>query len=76
MKPRVIDWDGTRIPEELKKLPPCRYAIESIDQPSPLSEAEEKAILAGLDELGRGIPLTDVVREIRGGHQARRPIER
>ena len=62
MKPRVID----------------RYAIESIDQPSPPSEAEEKGILAGLDELdtGRGIPLTEVVREIRGGHQARRPIER
>ncbi len=68
MKPRVIDWDGMGIPEELKKLPPGRYAIESIDQPSPLSEAEEKGILAGLDELdaGKGIPLADVVREIRG----------
>ena len=39
------------------------YAIESIDQFSPLTESEESGILAGLEELdvGEGIPLTDVV---------------
>jgi len=72
MKPRVIDWDGSRIPEELKKLPPGQYAIEPVDQP-PLSEVEEKGILTALEELdaGRGIPLADVVREIRGGPSGR-----
>ena len=69
MKPKVIDWDGSHIPEELRRLPPGRYAVEPIDQPSPLTPEEEAGILAGLDQLdaGGGIPLADVVREIRSG---------
>jgi hypothetical protein len=65
---KVIEWDGSRVPEELRKLPPGRYAIESIDEVPPLTEAEEAGLLAALDELdaGKGIPLADVVREIRG----------
>lgn len=67
MGPKVIDWDGRHIPEELQKLPPGRYAIESIDQVPPLTDTEEAGILAGLDALdaGKGIPLADVIREIR-----------
>lgn len=67
MGPKVIEWDGSHIPEELKRLPPGRYAIESVDQVATLTEEEEAGILAGLNELdaGRGIPLADVVREIR-----------
>jgi hypothetical protein len=73
MKPRVIHWDGSRIPEELRELPPGRYAVEPIDNPSPLTADEEAGILAGLDRLdaGRGIPLADVVREIRSGSSRR-----
>ncbi|MGH7774298.1 MAG: hypothetical protein ACREQA_18895 [Candidatus Binatia bacterium] len=69
MGPKVIEWDGSHIPEELKRLPPGRYAIESVDQVATLTEEEEAGILAGLNELdaGRGIPLADVVREIRSG---------
>ena len=69
MELKIIHWDGSHIPEELRKLPPGRYAVEPIDEPTPLTEGEETGILAGLDELdaGRGIPLADVVREIRGG---------
>jgi hypothetical protein len=69
MEPKVIDWDGSHVPESLRSLPPGRYAIEPVDQLGPLSEDEERGILAGLDELdgGRGIPLADVVREIRNG---------
>ena len=67
MGPKVIEWDGSHIPEELKRLPPGRYAIESVDQAATLTEEEEAGILAGLNELdaGRGIALADVVREIR-----------
>ncbi len=66
--PRVIRWDGTHVPEELRNLPPGRYAIEPIDDAPALSDEEEGGILTALDELdvGRGFPLGDVVRDIRG----------
>ena len=69
MDVKVIDWDGTCIPDALRDLPPGRYAIASVDAPIALTEAEETGISRGLDELdaGRGMPLADVVREIRGG---------
>ncbi|MFQ5895810.1 MAG: hypothetical protein ACE5JJ_08370, partial [Nitrospinota bacterium] len=73
MEPKTINWDGTHLPTELKKLPPGRYAIEPLDRAEPLTEEEEGGILAALDELdaGRGIPLADVVREVRGSSPGR-----
>lgn len=64
---KVIRWDGTHIPDELRQLPPGRYAVESVDDIPQLTEEEERGILAALDELdgGGGRPLSDVVREIR-----------
>jgi predicted transcriptional regulator len=69
MGPKVIKWDGSHVPDELRGLPPGRYAIESVDQVEMLTEEEEAGILAGLTELdaGKGIPLSDVVREIIRG---------
>ena len=69
MEPKLIKWDGCHIPEELRSLPPGRYAIEPVDYPTALTEQEEMGILAALEELdaGKGIPLADVVREIRSG---------
>jgi hypothetical protein len=32
MEPKVIEWDGTHLPEALRKFPAGRYAIEPIDQ--------------------------------------------
>jgi hypothetical protein len=68
MEPKVIQWDGTHIPKELRELPPGRYAVEPVDRVPPLSAEEEEEILAALDELdaGRGTSLGDVLREIRG----------
>jgi predicted transcriptional regulator len=73
MGPKVIKWDGSHVPEELRSLPPGRYAIESVDQVGTLSEEEEAGILAGLADLdaGKGIPLSDVVREIIRGSTTR-----
>jgi hypothetical protein len=67
MGAKVIRWDGTHIPDELRQLPPGRYAVESVDDVPQLTEEEERGVLAALDELdgGRGRPLSDVVREIR-----------
>lgn len=69
MEPKVIEWDGSHIPAGLRELPPGRYAIESIDHPTPLTPEEEVGILTGLDQLdaGAGISLADVIREIRSG---------
>src|SRR2546427_5062967 len=71
MKPRVIDWDGSHLPEALRELPPGRYAVEPIDDLPPLTPEEDVGLRAALDQLdaGRGIPLADVVREIRRGSQ-------
>jgi hypothetical protein len=73
MEPKVIEWDGTHLPEALRKFPAGRYAIEPIDQLSPLTEEEESGIVEGLNELdaGRGIPLADVLREIRSSKKRR-----
>lgn len=73
MEPKVIDWDGNHIPEALQKLPPGRYAIEPVEEISPLTEEEEAGILASLGELdaGGGIPLADVIREILGVQSGR-----
>ena len=73
MGPKVIKWDGSHVPEELRGLPPGRYAIESVDQVGTLTEEEEDGILAGLTELdaGKGVPLSDVVREIIRGSTTR-----
>ena len=73
MKPKVIEWDGIHVPEALRELPPGRYAVEPIDNLPPLTPEEDTGIADGLDQLdaGRGIPLTDVLREVRGGQSRR-----
>jgi len=67
MSLNVIHWDGTHVPEELRKLPPGRYAIESVEQVPSLTDEEEQGIAAALTQLdaGKGIPLADAVNEIR-----------
>ena len=64
---KVIDWDGTHVPSELRKLPPGRYVVEPVDEISDLAPEEEEGILAALGQLdaGKGVPLNDVVRQIR-----------
>ncbi len=66
---KVITWDGSHVPEELKELPPGRYAVEPVDQAEALTAGEEEGILADLATLdaGGGIHLADVLREIRSG---------
>ena len=67
MQATVIEWDGTHVPEELRKLPPGRYIVEVMDDVEQLSPEEDAAVRLGLDELEAGeiLPLEDVVREIR-----------
>jgi hypothetical protein len=69
MGPNLIHWDGTHIPDGLRKLPPGSYAIESVEQVPSLTDEEERGIASALQELdaGKGISLSDVVNEIRRG---------
>ena len=51
MKPKVIEWDGTHIPQALRELPPGRYAVEPLDDLPPLTPDEDAGLLAGLGRL-------------------------
>jgi hypothetical protein len=64
----VIKWDGKHLPKELKCLPPGRYALEVVQDSTPLSDAEARGILKALRELdaGEGRTLSEVVSAIRG----------
>ena len=64
---KIITWDGSRLPDELRDLPPGRYAIVAIDEPLPLTDAEDAGIRAALNALdaGGGTPLADVTGQLR-----------
>ncbi len=69
MEPKVIEWDGSHVPEELRNLPPGRYAIESVDRVGILTEEEEAGVLSRLTELdaGKVITLADAIETIKRG---------
>ena len=66
MQATVIDWDGTRLPDELRGLPPGRYLVAPLDDHDALAPEEDAAVCLGLDELAAGevVPLGDVIQEI------------
>ena len=68
MRPRIIEWDGTHIPDELRQLPPGRYLVsDPYWDDDELTEEEEAGVLLAIEEIdaGQGIPLEDAIREIR-----------
>jgi hypothetical protein len=62
----VIEWDGTRLPDELRGLPPRRYPVAPVDDHDELTSEEDVAVRLGLDEMTAGevVPLDDVIQEI------------
>jgi hypothetical protein len=64
MAETVIEWDGTNVPPELRRLAPGRYIV-SPAQDGPLSPEEDAAVREGLDalEAGEVVTLEDVMRE-------------
>jgi predicted transcriptional regulator len=64
---RVIDWDGTHLPDALRSLPPGRYVLAALDVESELAPEEEAAVLKGLREMEAGDVATfdEVVEELR-----------
>lgn len=68
MQARVIEWDGTNLPKELRELPPGQYLLEAVDDVTDLTPEEEAGILLAMDQIeaGQGIPLEKAIRRIRG----------
>ena len=64
---RVLTWNGKTFPPELRKLPPGRYAVESLEDLPQLTAEEDAAVQAGLDSLerGEGIPAEEVHAGLR-----------
>lgn len=67
MRATLIDWDGTHVPEDLRKLPPGRYLVSDPYRDDEITEEEEAGVLLAIEEMEAGhvIPLEDVIREIR-----------
>jgi hypothetical protein len=53
----VIDWNGSDVPEALRRLPAGRYVVEPLDEPSELTPDEEEGLIQALESLraGRGL---------------------
>lgn len=66
MHATVIDWDGARLPDKLRELPPGRYVVAPLNDHDELTPEEDAAVRQGLDDLAAGkvVPLDEVIREI------------
>lgn len=66
MHATVIDWDGARLPDEMRGLPPRRYLLAPLNDDDALTSEEDVAVRLGLDEMAAGevVPLDDVIQEI------------
>lgn len=69
MQSRVIEWDGTHLPDELRELAPGRYFVGPVDDVLTLTSHEEAKILAGLDQLDAQQSVTHekVSRDVQSG---------
>jgi hypothetical protein len=51
---RVLHWNGTDLPEELRELPAGTYVVESVDKPPMLTSDEEQGLADALASLRAG----------------------
>ncbi len=50
----IVDWDGSRVPDELKALPPGRYQLVPLDEAVQLTDAQEKELRAAMRSVADG----------------------
>jgi hypothetical protein len=64
--PTIVRWNGTDLPEELRKLPAGRYIVEPVDDVPPLTLDDDAGLELALDELehGGGVDDADAQRRI------------
>jgi hypothetical protein len=51
---KLVEWNGTDVPEAMKALPPGRYVLQPVDELVDLDPEEDGAIRDGLAQLERG----------------------
>ena len=63
----IIEWDGSKLPAELRELPPGRYLVEPLDEERPLTPEEDAGLRLGLDQAERGevAPAREVLARLR-----------
>lgn len=60
----IVDWDGSRVPDELQALPPGRYQIVPLDEAVQLTDAQEQDLRAAMRSVADGKALShDVVSD-------------
>lgn len=50
----VIDWNGSDLPEALKRLPAGRYVIQKVGDLPELTQEEEDRLITSLESLKSG----------------------
>lgn len=59
----IIRWNGSDVPDELRRLPAGRYVVEPLDEAPALTAEEEQGLAAALASLRAGQAIDhDVVR--------------
>jgi hypothetical protein len=53
----IINWNGSDLPEALRRLPAGRYVVERLDESLALTPDEEEGLIQALESLraGRGV---------------------
>ena len=52
---RIVNWNGTDIPSEMRELPAGRYVVEAVDTETVALDPDEDAgIEAALESRGKG----------------------
>lgn len=69
MRAIQIDWDGTHVPDDFRKLPPGTYLVQFVEATHELTAEEEAGIIEALDDLdaGHAVPYEEAMRELRAG---------
>lgn len=66
---RVLTWNGTDLPEELRDLPAGRYVIESADDVTHLTHEDDEGLRQALASMRAGDGRS--VEQVRGTIDAR-----
>ena len=71
----VLNFDGKRLPDEMKSLPSGRYVLQSVDEVGPLSAEEEAGLEEAALSLDRGEVFTaeELRVELGGKTSSRSP---